>query len=164
MLILVDDPNRENEGDIIVPADTANPEAINFMMRQACGIVCLAMDGTICDRLGLDLVPSQGVDSQSTPFTPCIDARTGITTGTSAHDRARTPKARLKIWYGAKDTCPACAPAMAVFWCAPATPKAVSIWRAWPVSSPPLLFAKSATSMVPWLGCQTCGRFRYSTI
>lgn len=90
MLILVDDPNRENEGDIIVPADTANPDAINFMMRQACGIVCLAMDGTICDRLGLDLVPSQGVDSQSTPFTPCIDARTGITTGTSAHDRART--------------------------------------------------------------------------
>ncbi|MBM4096461.1 MAG: GTP cyclohydrolase II [Planctomycetes bacterium] len=90
MIVVVDDPNRENEGDVIVPAQNATPEAINFMMRQACGLVCLAMDGSICDRLGLDLVPSQGVDSQTTPFTPCIDARTGITTGTSAHDRART--------------------------------------------------------------------------
>ena len=90
MIVVVDDPNRENEGDVIVPAQNATPEAINFMMRQACGLVCLAMDGAICDRLGLDLVPSQGVDSQTTPFTPCIDARAGITTGTSAHDRSRT--------------------------------------------------------------------------
>lgn len=56
MIILVDDPNRENEGDIVVPAEFATPEAINFLMRNACGLVCLSMEDAICDRLGLDPV------------------------------------------------------------------------------------------------------------
>ncbi len=90
LIVLVDDPNRENEGDLVLAADRATPETINFMMRQACGLVCLAMDGAICDRLGLDLVPASPADTQTTPFTPCIDARYGITTGISAADRART--------------------------------------------------------------------------
>jgi len=90
LIVLVDDPNRENEGDLVLAADKATPETINFMMRQACGLVCLAMDGAICDRLGLDLVPASPADTQTTPFTPCIDARYGITTGISAADRART--------------------------------------------------------------------------
>ena len=90
MIILVDDPNRENEGDIVVPAEFATPEAINFLMRNACGLVCLSMEDAICDRLGLDPVSNNQQGGINTPFTPCIDARTGITTGVSAYDRART--------------------------------------------------------------------------
>src|SRR5262245_12374824 len=89
MIVLVDDENRENEGDLIIPAERASADLINFMMRNACGIVCLAMGHSICSRLGLEPQGSTG-DSQSTPFTQSIDARTGITTGTSAPDRART--------------------------------------------------------------------------
>src|SRR5687767_10999010 len=90
MVVLVDDEHRENEGDLIVPAQIATPEAINFMMRNGCGIVCLAMSPAMCDRLQLSPVHGANVDPQKTPFTQSIDARTGITTGTSAYDRART--------------------------------------------------------------------------
>lgn len=91
MIVLVDDENRENEGDLVIAAEKVTPEAINFMMRNACGLVCLAMSPAICERLHLDPMPgSAGLDQQATPFTPYIDARTGITTGTSAFDRART--------------------------------------------------------------------------
>jgi 3,4-dihydroxy 2-butanone 4-phosphate synthase/GTP cyclohydrolase II len=90
MIVLVDDEFRENEGDLIIAAEKATPEAINFMIRNACGILCLAMSPAICDRLHLEPVPGQNVDPQGTPFTPQIDARTCITTGTSAFDRART--------------------------------------------------------------------------
>jgi 3,4-dihydroxy 2-butanone 4-phosphate synthase / GTP cyclohydrolase II len=90
MIVLVDDEFRENEGDLIIAAEKATPEAINFMMRNACGILCLAMSPAICDRLHLEPLPGNNVDPQATPFTPYIDARTCITTGTSAFDRART--------------------------------------------------------------------------
>ena len=90
MIVLVDDEHRENEGDLVIAAEKVTPEAINFMMRNACGIVCLAMSPAICDRLHLEPLPGHNVDPQATPFTPHIDARTGITTGTSAFDRART--------------------------------------------------------------------------
>ncbi|MCI0376535.1 MAG: GTP cyclohydrolase II [Gemmataceae bacterium] len=90
MIVLVDDEHRENEGDLIIPAEKATADAINFMMRNGCGIVCLAMSSAICDRLGLSPVHGSNVDPQKTPFTQSIDARTGITTGTSAPDRART--------------------------------------------------------------------------
>src|SRR5262249_45018548 len=90
MIVLVDDPNRENEGDLVIAAEKVTPEAVNFMMRNACGIVCLAMAPALCERLHLDPMPGQNVDPNATPFTPYIDARTGITTGTSAYDRART--------------------------------------------------------------------------
>jgi 3,4-dihydroxy 2-butanone 4-phosphate synthase/GTP cyclohydrolase II len=90
MLVLVDDQYRENEGDLVIAAEKVTPEAINFMMRNACGLVCLAMSPAICDRLNLEPLPGHNVDPQATPFTPYIDARTGISTGTSAFDRART--------------------------------------------------------------------------
>src|SRR5438094_1485640 len=83
MVVLVDDEQRENEGDIVIAAEHATPDAINFMMRNACGIVCLAMSRVICERLHLDVVTSGNVETQSTPFTLQIDARFGITTGTS---------------------------------------------------------------------------------
>jgi 3,4-dihydroxy 2-butanone 4-phosphate synthase/GTP cyclohydrolase II len=90
MIVLVDDVYRENEGDIIVAAEKVTPEAVNFMMRNGCGLVCLALASSICDRLHLEPMPGQNVSPQATPFTPPIDACTGITTGTSAFDRART--------------------------------------------------------------------------
>src|SRR5690242_21750428 len=76
MMVLVDDEFRENEGDLIIAAEKATPEAINFMIRNACGILCLAMSPAICDRLHLEPLPGNNVDPQATPFTPYIDART----------------------------------------------------------------------------------------
>jgi 3,4-dihydroxy 2-butanone 4-phosphate synthase/GTP cyclohydrolase II len=90
MIVLVDDENRENEGDLVIAAEKATPEAINFMMRNACGMFCLAMSPAICDRLHLEMMPGATNDPLVTPLTLKIDARTGITTGVSAFDRART--------------------------------------------------------------------------
>jgi 3,4-dihydroxy 2-butanone 4-phosphate synthase/GTP cyclohydrolase II len=90
MIILVDDENRENEGDLVIAAEKATPEAINFMMRHACGMVCLAMSPEICDRMHLEPMASTAADPKATPLTQKFDARTGITTGISAYDRART--------------------------------------------------------------------------
>jgi 3,4-dihydroxy 2-butanone 4-phosphate synthase/GTP cyclohydrolase II len=90
MIVLVDDEFRENEGDLVIAAEKVTPEAINFMVRNGCGILCLALAPSICDRLHLEPMPGHNVDPQATPFTPPIDARFGITTGTSAFDRART--------------------------------------------------------------------------
>src|SRR3954452_479548 len=90
MIVLVDDENRENEGDLVIAAEKVTPEAINFMVRHGCGLVCLALAPHLCDRMHLELQPSNNPDPGATPFTQKIDARTGITTGTSAFDRART--------------------------------------------------------------------------
>ena len=90
MIILVDDEYRENEGDLVVAAEKATPEAINFMMRNACGMVCLAMAPAICDKLHLEPMSNATADPKVTPLTVKFDARTGITTGISAFDRART--------------------------------------------------------------------------
>jgi 3,4-dihydroxy 2-butanone 4-phosphate synthase/GTP cyclohydrolase II len=90
MIVLVDDEHRENEGDLVIPAEKVTPEAINFIVRNGCGILGLSLSAEICDRLHLEPLPGKNVDPQATPWTPPIDARTGITTGTSAFDRART--------------------------------------------------------------------------
>jgi 3,4-dihydroxy 2-butanone 4-phosphate synthase/GTP cyclohydrolase II len=90
MIILVDDEHRENEGDLVIAAEKVTPEAINFMMRHACGMVCLAMSPSICDRMHLEPMSSTSADPKATPLTQKFDARTGITTGISAYDRART--------------------------------------------------------------------------
>lgn len=90
MIVLVDDEYRENEGDLVIAAEKVTPEAVNFMVRNGCGILGLAMAPALCDRLGLEPLPGRNVDAQATPWMPHIDARTGITTGTSAADRART--------------------------------------------------------------------------
>src|SRR2546423_13640167 len=95
MIVLVDDENRENEGDLVVAAEHATPEAINFMMRNACGMLCLAMAPSICDRLHLDMAPGADGDPSVTPLTQKIDARTGITTGISAFDRAHTVRVAI---------------------------------------------------------------------
>src|SRR2546423_6288841 len=90
MIVLVDDEYRENEGDLVIAAEKVTPDAINFMVRNACGLLGLSLAPEICERLHLEPLPGKNVDPQATPWTPHIDARTGITTGTSAFDRART--------------------------------------------------------------------------
>jgi 3,4-dihydroxy 2-butanone 4-phosphate synthase / GTP cyclohydrolase II len=90
MIVLVDDENRENEGDLVIPAEKVTPEAINFMVRHGRGLVCLAMSAAICDRLQLEVQPTNHANPEATPFTQKLDARHGITTGTSVFDRAQT--------------------------------------------------------------------------
>src|SRR5438105_9194202 len=90
MVVLVDDEHRENEGDLVIPAEKVTPEVVNFMMRHACGMVCLAMSPAVCDRMHLEPMAGASADPKATPLTQKFDARTGITTGISAYDRART--------------------------------------------------------------------------
>lgn len=89
MFILVDDEDRENEGDLIIPAQMATPDSIAFMAREGRGLICLAMDGAMIDRLALPMMGQQQSRMQ-TAFTVSIEAREGVTTGISAADRART--------------------------------------------------------------------------
>lgn len=90
VFILVDDEDRENEGDVCVLAEHATPEAINFMAKYARGLICLAMDRERVERLGLPLMQKRHESRHETAFTVSIEARDGVTTGISAHDRART--------------------------------------------------------------------------
>jgi 3,4-dihydroxy 2-butanone 4-phosphate synthase/GTP cyclohydrolase II len=90
MFILVDDEDRENEGDLVVPAQFATPDAINFMARHARGLICLALTGARVEKLGLPLMSRQNSTRHQTAFTVSIEAREGVTTGISAADRART--------------------------------------------------------------------------
>ena len=88
--ILVDDEDRENEGDLVVPAQFATPDAINFMARHCRGLICLAMTRTRVEQLGLPLMSQANGTRHQTAFTVSIEAKEGITTGISAHDRAHT--------------------------------------------------------------------------
>src|SRR5258708_2812378 len=90
MFILVDDEDRENEGDLIIPAQFATPDAINFMARYARGLICLAMTRARVEKLGLPLMSQQNGTRHQTAFTVSIEAREGVTTGISAADPART--------------------------------------------------------------------------
>ncbi|MDE2390646.1 MAG: 3,4-dihydroxy-2-butanone-4-phosphate synthase, partial [Rhodospirillales bacterium] len=90
IFILVDDEDRENEGDLVIPAQFATPDAINFMIKHARGLVCLAMTKARCDALGLPLMTQANGSRHETAFTISIEAREGISTGISAADRART--------------------------------------------------------------------------
>ncbi|HVU30757.1 MAG TPA: 3,4-dihydroxy-2-butanone-4-phosphate synthase [Sphingomicrobium sp.] len=90
MFILVDDDDRENEGDLVIPAQMATPDAINFMVRHGRGLVCLALTKERADQLGLEPMTRTNRSRMETAFTVSIEAREGITTGISAADRART--------------------------------------------------------------------------
>jgi 3,4-dihydroxy 2-butanone 4-phosphate synthase / GTP cyclohydrolase II len=90
MFILVDDEDRENEGDLVIPAQMATPEAINFMAKYGRGLICLALTRQRVEQLRLPLMPQQNSSRLRTAFTVSIEAREGVTTGISAPDRART--------------------------------------------------------------------------
>lgn len=90
MIILVDHEDRENEGDLVIPAQMATPEAINFMAKYGRGLICLTLTGDRIDALGLPLMSSYNSSRHETAFTISIEAREGVTTGISAHDRAQS--------------------------------------------------------------------------
>ncbi|TKB49235.1 3,4-dihydroxy-2-butanone-4-phosphate synthase [Ferrimonas sediminicola] len=90
MVILMDDEDRENEGDLIMAAEAVTPEAINFMAKYGRGLICMPMSGERCDRLGLHQMVSRHTEQYGTAFTVSIEAAQGVTTGISAADRAVT--------------------------------------------------------------------------
>src|SRR6186713_2109420 len=89
-VIVVDDEDRENEGDLTIAAQFATPEAVNFMVTHARGLVCLCLTEERCDELGLRQMTDQNETPFRTAFTVTVEAREGVTTGISAHDRAHT--------------------------------------------------------------------------
>jgi 3,4-dihydroxy 2-butanone 4-phosphate synthase/GTP cyclohydrolase II len=90
MVVVVDDEDRENEGDLTLAAQFATPEAVNFMATHGRGLICLALTPDRCDELQLDLMPAKNESPFETAFTITVEAREGVTTGISAPDRART--------------------------------------------------------------------------
>ncbi|MDF3936382.1 bifunctional 3,4-dihydroxy-2-butanone-4-phosphate synthase/GTP cyclohydrolase II [Pseudomonas citronellolis] len=103
MVLLVDDEDRENEGDLLLAAEFCTPETINFMAREARGLICLTLTEEHCLRLGLEqMVPNNG-SAYSTAFTVSIEAASGVTTGISAADRARTVQAAVAPGASAED-------------------------------------------------------------
>src|SRR3989440_5607788 len=90
MVIVCDDETRENEGDLTMAAQFVTPEAINFMAKEGRGLICLTLTSERCDELGLDLMAAKNESAFETAFTVSIEARSGVSTGISAADRART--------------------------------------------------------------------------
>jgi len=89
-VIILDDKERENEGDLTIPAQFVTPEHIAFMLRHTSGIICVSMTGERLDQLGIPMMTTNNTSRHGTAFTVSVDARYGITTGVSAHDRAET--------------------------------------------------------------------------
>jgi 3,4-dihydroxy 2-butanone 4-phosphate synthase/GTP cyclohydrolase II len=95
MIVVCDGEDRENEGDLVLAAQFATPEAINFMAKHGRGLICLALTDERCDELGLDLMAAKNESPLETAFTVSIEAAEGVTTGISAHDRAQTVQAAI---------------------------------------------------------------------
>src|SRR5437899_11385089 len=93
MVILVDDADRENEGDLVLAAQFVSPEAINFMAKHARGLICLSLTEHQVKQLGLTMMVNENESTYSTAFTVSIEAAQGVTTGISAQDRATTVRA-----------------------------------------------------------------------
>src|SRR4051812_5694750 len=92
MLILVDDEDRENEGDLVLAAEYVTPEAINFMATHARGLICLSLESKRVAELQLPMMTPKNQSQKQTAFTVSIEAKQGVTTGISAYDRAHTIK------------------------------------------------------------------------
>ncbi|MFT3974779.1 MAG: 3,4-dihydroxy-2-butanone-4-phosphate synthase [Amaricoccus sp.] len=103
MFILVDHEDRENEGDLVIPAQMCTPTAINFMATHGRGLICLTLMGERLDALGLPLMAASNSSRHETAFTVSIEAREGVTTGISAHDRARTVAVAIDPRSGPQD-------------------------------------------------------------
>jgi len=103
MVVVVDDEDRENEGDLVMAAEYVTADAINFMATHARGWICLALTGERCDELGLELMSLKNETAHQTPFTVTIEAREGVTTGISAADRAHTIRVAVDPTKGPQD-------------------------------------------------------------
>src|SRR5436853_6469804 len=90
IVIVTDDADRENEGDLVMAAEKATPEAVNFMAKHGRGLICVPISNERAEQLGLQRMVAENREMYSTDFTVSVDAADGVTTGISAHDRART--------------------------------------------------------------------------
>jgi 3,4-dihydroxy 2-butanone 4-phosphate synthase/GTP cyclohydrolase II len=103
IILVVDDEDRENEGDLVMAADKATPEAVNFMAKYGRGLICVPMLGERLDELEIGMMVSHNTAPMGTAFTVTVDARRGVTTGTSAYDRAVTIRTLVDPSMGARD-------------------------------------------------------------
>lgn len=103
MIIMVDDEDRENEGDLVLAAEHVTPEKINFMVKNARGLVCLSLTSKRCDELKLPMMVNINTSHYESPFTVSIEAKEGVTTGISAYDRAQTVKVAIDPKSGPED-------------------------------------------------------------
>jgi len=103
MIVVCDDEDRENEGDLTMAAQFATPEAVNFMAKEGRGLICLSLTPERCDAMGLDLMAAHNESPFETPFTVSVEAREGVTTGISAHDRAHTIQVAIDPQAGPAD-------------------------------------------------------------
>ena len=150
MIILVDDEDRENEGDLCIAAEKVTPAAVNFMARFGRGLICLAMTDEKARSLELPLmVPEGRTPPASAPPSPSPSRRPAASrTGICAKDRAHTiltavaPGAKPDRPGPPRPRLPAAGPARAACWCAPARPRARSTWRGWPASSRPAVICE----------------------
>ena len=136
-VVVVDDEDRENEGDLIFAASKATPELVAFMIRYTSGVICVPMEGRDLDRLGIPMMTYRNRESMRTAYTVSVDARDRITTGISAP----TGRARSKCWptrrrsrstWCSRGTSSRCAPGRAACWSGPGTPRRPSTWPGWP--------------------------------
>lgn len=103
MVIMIDDEDRENEGDLVLAAEYVTPEKINFMAKNARGLVCLSLTSKRCDELKLPMMVNINTSHYESPFTVSIEAREGVTTGISAYDRSQTVKVAIDPKSGPED-------------------------------------------------------------
>ncbi len=142
MVILVDEEDRENEGDLVLAADHVTPEAINFMARFGRGLICLTLTRERCERLNLPPMTARNGQKTGTAFTVSIEAAEGVTTGISAADRARTvqaavaPRRQRRPTWCSPATSSRCRRRTAACSCAPATPRPAATSPAWRACTP----------------------------
>ena len=143
MVVVCDDENRENEGDLTLAAQFATPEAINFMAKEGRGLICLTLTGERCDELGLNLMAAKNEAPLQTAFTVSVEAREGVTTGISAADRAHTIQVAIdaaldaRVAGPARPRVPAARPRTAACSSAPARPRPRSTSPGSPASTRP---------------------------
>ena len=158
LVIVTDDANRENEGDLILAAEKATPALINFMIRYTSGVICVPMEGQDLDRLELPLMTVRNTESMRTAYTVSADAKDGVTTGISAADRSRTIRLLAEPGTKAQDLVrpghvfPLRYREGGVLRRAGHTEAAVDL-PDWPVYRRPAYWRKSSTRTVPWRGC-----------
>ena len=145
MVVLVDEEERENEGDLVMAAEHITPEAINFMAKHGRGLICLTLTEERCKNLGLAQMAPNNKTQYGTAFTVSIEAAAGVTTGISAADRARTIQVavarsstapgEMSVAVASRPMSSRSRPVLVACWFAPATRKPAATWPGWRVSS-----------------------------
>jgi 3,4-dihydroxy-2-butanone 4-phosphate synthase len=159
MVIVTDDADRENEGDLVMAAEKVTPEAVNFMATHGRGLICVPISNERAEQLGLQRMVTQNREKHRTDFTVSVDAARGVTTGISAYDRATTILAIANPKSSPEDlsrgTCFHCEPTTAACCAAQGTPRPLSILPAWLGCNRRACSAKFCTTTEQWRVCRS---------